>query len=172
MTHATVNAPTIHMQLRTHLQETCNWNSTYKRLAIEIAPTRQMQWELHLHNKAIRIAPTTSKYTCTRLVMQLWTKPTNQMQLGTHPLIIECVVPFCQFMFYIDTSYELCFKGYLVAGVKVTLINSNISRNHETNGCAISVNMFTRKRVTMFTSQLEYMATAKCWLCLRHRKES
>jgi hypothetical protein len=91
MAHATVNAPTIHMQSRTHLQETCNWNSTYKRYAIGIRPTRQMQSELHLHNNAIRIAPTTSKCTRTRLI-QLWTKPTRQMQLGTHPPIIECVV--------------------------------------------------------------------------------
>ena len=60
MTHATVNAPTIHMQLRTHLQETCNWNSTYKRLAIEIAPTRQMQLGLHLKQAMSK---------CTRLML-------------------------------------------------------------------------------------------------------
>ncbi len=57
-------------------------------------------------------------------------------------------------------------------GEKVTVMNSNSSRNHVTNGCVISANMFTWKRVTMFTSQLEYMATAKCCLCLRCRKES
>jgi hypothetical protein len=31
-----------------YLQETCNWNSTYKRHVIGIAPTRQIRSELHL----------------------------------------------------------------------------------------------------------------------------
>ncbi len=61
---------------------------------------------------------------------------------------------------------------WIVFVVTVTLINSNSSRNHETNGCAISVNMFTWEWVAMFTSQLEYMATAKCCSCLQHRKDT
>jgi hypothetical protein len=38
------------MQLESHLQERCDWNCTYKRHAIGIAPTREMQLELHLHS--------------------------------------------------------------------------------------------------------------------------
>jgi hypothetical protein len=40
------------MRLELHLQETCNWNRTYKykRDAIGIAPTRQMQLEWHLQD--------------------------------------------------------------------------------------------------------------------------
>ena len=36
----------------------------------------------------------------------------------------------------------------------------------------ISINMFAWERVTMFTSQLEYMAAAKCCLCLWGRKDT
>ncbi len=111
---------TRNMQMWTHLQDICNQEHTYKTHAIGIAPTRDMRLELHQQDRcnwnrtyktdAIRIAPTTSKCARTRL-MQLWTEPTRQMQLGTHPPVIECVVPFCQFMFYINTLCELCLKG-------------------------------------------------------------
>ena len=38
--HAIGITPTREMQLESHLQETCNWNRTYKRDVIGIAPTR------------------------------------------------------------------------------------------------------------------------------------
>jgi hypothetical protein len=117
---ASKSTHTRHMQLWTHLQDICDQERTYKRHAIGIAPTRDMQLKSHLQDRCnwnctyktdvIGIAPTTSKCARTRL-MQLWTKPTRHMQLGTHPPVIKCVVPFCQFMFYINTSYELCLKG-------------------------------------------------------------
>jgi hypothetical protein len=109
-------APTRDMQLESHLQDRCDWNCIYK-------------------TDAIGITPTTRKCASTR-----------QMQLGMHPLIFECVVPLCQFIFYVNTLCETCLNGILVAGVKVTLINSNGSINHVANGCVISVNMFTQKR--------------------------
>ncbi len=59
----------------------------------------------------------------------------------------------------------------MVAGVKVTLINSNGSINHVTNGCVISVNMFTPKRQPCLHRSWN-MATAKCCLCLRNNKET
>jgi hypothetical protein len=49
--HATVDAPTINMQSRTHLQETCDWSSTYMGHAIGIAPTNNMQLELYLQER-------------------------------------------------------------------------------------------------------------------------
>jgi hypothetical protein len=39
------------MQLELHLQETCDWNRTYKRDAIGIAPTRDMQLESNLQER-------------------------------------------------------------------------------------------------------------------------
>ncbi len=71
-------APTRDMQLELHPQDRCYWNRIYK-------------------TDAIGIAPTTSKCACTR-----------QMLLGIHPPVFECVVPLCQFMFYVNTLCELC----------------------------------------------------------------
>ena len=101
---------TRNMQMWTHLQDICNQEHTYKRHAIGIAPIRDMQLELHLQDRcnwnciyktdAVRITPTTSKCACTR-----------QMHLGMHPPVFECVVPLCQFLFYVNTMCDLCLNG-------------------------------------------------------------
>jgi hypothetical protein len=59
--------------------------------------------------------------------------PTRQMQLGLQdrfywkctPPAFGCVVPFCQFMVYINTL----LNGYSVAGVKFVIVKLNGFKN-------------------------------------------